>query len=75
MEFVYSAVDTVVPYGLPGGTIRLLVDDRWFADDPFVIARPDLFSATPQIVHSTVGRDGPGATAIVVTKPVKARRG
>jgi hypothetical protein len=34
--------------------IRLEVDMVWDADDPFVKAHPELFSATPIKVHRTV---------------------
>ena len=37
-----------------GARMVLEVDDVWDADDPFVLARPDLFSAAPLRVNRTV---------------------
>lgn len=36
-----------------GQIIRLLPGQPWAADDPFVIARPDLFTDDPAFVHRT----------------------
>lgn len=70
MEFVYSANDGDVLNNVSGGNIRMRPNDIWFADDPFVVARPDLFSATPLVVHSTTGRAAPPATPVELTKSV-----
>lgn len=69
MEFVYSNNDGVVAWG-PGSSIRMQVDDIWWADDAFVLDRPDLFSTTPIKPHSSAGRDYPPATPV---EPVKRR--
>lgn len=63
MEFVFSANDGVVLWS-SGSTVRMRPNDVWFADDPFVVARPELFSATPLQVYSTAGRLAPPRTPI-----------
>ena len=42
--------------GDDGGLVRLSVNDAWYADDPFVLAHPDLFSDAPPDVKYTVER-------------------
>lgn len=54
MEFVYSANDGLVQNNVNGGTVYLRPGEVWRADDPFVLARPDLFSRVPTVLHSTV---------------------
>lgn len=86
MDYVFSAVDLMIAWGDHGGGVYLQPNQIWFADDPLVLARPELFSSTPLVVHSTAGREGPGASAVlvehstaargsVVNVPVKATRG
>lgn len=72
MEFVFSANDGIVLWG-NGSTVKMVPNQIWFADDPFVLARPDLFSSTPLVVHSTVGREAPAKTPLN-GKPKKAAR-
>lgn len=55
MQFVYSANDGLVLNETAGGTVMMHRGDVWRADDPFVLARPELFSATPTVLHSTQG--------------------
>lgn len=64
MEFAYSATEGLVLNEVAGGTVTMHVGDVWWADDPFVLARPDLFSSTPPIVHSTIGRGQPATTPL-----------
>ena len=71
MEFVFSANDGVVLW-TSGSTIRMKPNDVWFADDPFVVARPELFSTTPLQAYSTTGRQAPGHTPIGVDAGVTA---
>lgn len=56
MSYVYAVQDGLVLNNAGGGTVMLSRGSVWFADDPFVISRRDLFSSTPVVVHSTVGR-------------------
>ena len=35
--------------------VRLAEGDPWYADDPFVVARPDLFADTPVRVYGVQG--------------------
>lgn len=56
MEFVYSNNEGDVLHA-PTRAVEMHVGDVFDADDPFVLARPDLFSKTPVIVRSTVGRN------------------
>lgn len=76
MEYVYANFAGTVLYA-PTGAVEMGVGDVWFADDPFVAARKDLFSSTPPIVRSTAGREAPPATPLGASKPRKTtpRRG
>ena len=58
----------------PDGTpARLIQGEAWWADDPFVIAHPDLFRGTPPIVRGTTSQTRPVETATAV--PGMKRRG
>ncbi|XVQ83172.1 hypothetical protein ACQP2K_30660 [Microbispora siamensis] len=37
-----------------GAVVRLEIGQAWAADDPFVTARPELFTDEPAMVHRTV---------------------
>lgn len=66
MEYVWAVSDGLVLNNVQGGTVTLRRGDAWFADDPFVQSRLDVFSATPVVVHSTIGRQAPLPTPVVV---------
>jgi hypothetical protein len=51
MKIVYANADCVVADGL--NRYRLQAGQPWDASDPFVKARPDLFSEFPSFVHRT----------------------
>jgi hypothetical protein len=51
-RIVYAAAQCSVRHN--NMTIRLMPGDPWDASDPFVRARPDLFSDVPAMVHRTV---------------------
>ncbi|PWK81720.1 hypothetical protein C8D88_116132 [Lentzea atacamensis] len=53
MAYVYPNCVSVVLW--EGGRIRLNPDQKWPADDPFVTARPEFFSAEPRMVASSPG--------------------
>jgi hypothetical protein len=53
--YVYSANEGLVLNEVQGGTVMMRRGEVWRADDPFVLARPDLFSQTPTVLHSTLG--------------------
>lgn len=72
MEYVY-AVDTALVLYRPTGSVELNRGDAWFADDPFVAARPDMFSATPIVCRSTKGRPAPGYTPVLAREPESTR--
>lgn len=56
MEYVFALIGPVsVASGNSGGE-WVTKDEAWFADDPFVQAHPDMFSAVPPRVRSTTGR-------------------
>lgn len=75
MEYVYANMDGLVLNEVSGGRVMLRRGDIWFADDPFAQSRRDLFSATPIIVHSTVGRLAPPATAVPAPSKGRGRVG
>jgi len=54
MEYVYSANDGMVQNNVAGGSVFMRPGEVWRADDPFVLARPELFSAVPTVLHSTL---------------------
>lgn len=65
MQYVYSANDGIVANNVSGGSVYMRVGDVWFGDDPFVLARPELFSAEPVVIHSTTGRQAPEYRSIL----------
>ena len=72
--YVYANTDGRVANNASGGNVMLRPGEVWFADDPFVQSRPELFSASPTIVHSTVGRTPLPATAVdLVEVPARKR--
>lgn len=81
MDYVYVAAGDplmIVMWGPVGSTITLRLGDTWPADDPFVQARPDLFSAAPTVLQSSDGRPAPEAVPLGAAKKpagVKGRRG
>lgn len=62
MSIVFAAAACSVRHGAQ--VIRLQPGDPWAADDPFVMARPDLFASAPPFVHRTTA-------AGVVSAPVE----
>lgn len=75
MNFVYATIDGIVQWGSSGACVTLRVGDVWWADDPFVKGRPDLFSATPVVVHGTEGQEPPTPTPLGETKRRGRARG
>lgn len=70
MEYVFALPDACsVAYGTVG--VWVSKDEAWFADDPFVEAHPEMFSATPPRVRSTVGRS---AEQVPLSQAVAAPR-
>jgi hypothetical protein len=70
VEFVFANMDgLVLNYQGDGANVMLHSGDVWFADDPFVLRRPELFSTTPPVAFSTVGRQAPPATPLAVPAP------
>ena len=71
MEFVF-ALDGPCSVAWGAGGEWLVKDQAWFADDPFVLAHPELFSPVPPNVRSTTGRV---VGQEPLAAPVKASRG
>lgn len=75
MEYVFALTDGVssAPDGAVVTTARGQV---WAADDPFVVARQDLFSAEPPTVYNTVGLEQRDVKPLSVrtTSPRKAAK-
>lgn len=57
----FSQNNGVVRYD--GRLVRMQIDDVWPDDDPFVVARPDLFGDAPRFVHRTGTGEVERATA------------
>jgi hypothetical protein len=72
MKIVYAATTGLVVNPVDGLPIRVVELEPWAADDPFVKARPDLFSDAPRSVRRTVLAPEPIETA---TKAPGARKG
>lgn len=70
--YVYANNDGMVLNEATGGTVMLHPGEVWDASDPFVLSRPDLFSATPTVVHATTGQQRLTPTPVEVKK---AKRG
>ena len=47
---------TTASVGHDGHLVRIVEDDAWLADDPFVKAHPDLFADTPRNLFTLNGR-------------------
>lgn len=69
-EYVHPNCAAVVLH--EGGRVRLNPADTWAADDPFVKARPDLFSADPIVVAHSTGFD-PSAVERATRAPGEKR--
>lgn len=55
MEYVFALIGPVsVAWGAHGEWVEK--DRAYFADDPFVLAHPEMFSPVPPRVRSTTGR-------------------
>ena len=71
MKLVYANTNGTVLNPATGMKIRLVELEPWDADDPFVKARPDLFSDAPRTVRRTVPASAPIEAA---TKAPGARK-
>lgn len=77
MEFVY-ALPEACNVAWAGGGVWLNKGDAYPADDPFVLAHPELFSKVPPNFRSTQGRPAPYPTPLselTPDLPKPARRG
>lgn len=76
-DYVHPNCVAVVRHG--GGRVRLNPADTWDAADPFVLARPDLFSTDPLAVAHSIGYEppveratrAPGEKRMTRQRPVK----
>lgn len=68
VRYVYANSDVLVQWGGSGACVTLHRGSVWYADDPFVAGRPELFDRTPPIVHSTVDRDTVAPTPLANPK-------
>lgn len=69
-EYVHPNCAAVVLH--KGGRVRLNPADTWDKEDPFVKARPDLFSADPIVVAHSTGFD-PAAVERATRAPGEKR--
>jgi hypothetical protein len=72
MRFAFANVASFVSWH--GETVILNLNDPWDAADPFVRARPDLFSDRPTFVHHTSGHE-PGRVVDVSADRRRGNRG
>lgn len=77
MEFVFplSPHSFSVAWGSSGAWVD--PTEAWFADDPFVLAHPEMFSVTPPKVHPMAGRSverGPLPVQETTSAPVRRGR-
>lgn len=69
----FAATTTSVRFG--DAVVRLAQDDPWHADDPFVRARPDLFTDAPSRVFGVKGARAAAAPVEQATaRPGEQRR-
>lgn len=74
-DYVYANNSGIVRNPHSGvGSSTMAPNDIWPADDPFVRDRPELFSATPVLVHASEGKQvfAPTPVVVVVVKRGKA---
>jgi hypothetical protein len=64
MSLVFAVLSGAVRHG--GAVYHIEKDAVWESSDPFVVARPDLFSDRPSMVHGTAGKRPASQTASVV---------
>ena len=69
-RYVYPTSSMSVGYG--GGVIQLSPSDVWDADDPFVVARPELFGTDP--APTVVRRTRPAPVEQATANPGQARK-
>jgi hypothetical protein len=72
--YVYSNSEGLVLNEVDGGTVMMARGEAWWADDPFVVARPELFSSTPLMVRGTAGQSPPPPTPVVPVAAAAAER-
>ncbi len=68
-SFVFAGQSCSVVNPASGLKIRLSVGEAWAADDPFVLARPDLFLSVPFVVRRSEPirlSDSPVESAVAV---------
>jgi len=65
----------LVNWGPGGNAITLRRGDVWDADDEFVQARPDLFSSTPVVLHSSSGEAQQEPTPLAAPRRRGGKRG
>lgn len=72
MSYVYPTCVTVVLW--EGGRVRLNPDQKWPADDPFVKAKPDLFTTDPANVAHSAGYESVERATAAPGETRKVRR-
>jgi hypothetical protein len=54
VDIVFALMDGI-SYSQDSAVVTTARGQVWYADDPFVKQRPDIFSATPPVIHNTTG--------------------
>ena len=54
INVVFAAQSCSARNPADGTIVRLVANEPWHADDPFVVARPELFTDTPPHLKGTV---------------------
>lgn len=79
MDIVFALNDGI-SYGQGGSVVTTTRGQVWYADDPFVKQRPDIFSATPPVIHNTTGAEQQDAPSLEESpahsfdEPVRGRK-
>lgn len=67
----FCTAATIVPW--KGETLRLTANSVWRANDPFVVAHPEMFADTPEVVETSSGAVYRGAVEQASAAPGEKR--
>jgi len=69
---VYAA-STCASRRSDGTPVRLTSGEAWWADDPFVIAHPELFLSQPPVIRGTTRQERPPVETATAVPGAKRR--
>lgn len=72
MQIVYAAA-ACSSRNTDGTPVRLIAGEAWWADDPFVLAHPELFSSVPPVIRGTTSQTRPPVETATAVPGMKRR--